>query len=132
MNSSTGSPSPSVPRDPDLIEQARPGHGVPSQDPDPAAQYAIDPVDAEREARSVLAGGGAAGGVAVGAAIGAAVGGPVGVVVGGSLGAIAGALGGIAAGAVMKPGDSHSADPLLEEGARAHGGLGGNGDADRP
>ena len=29
---------PMVERDPDLIEQAKPGHGVPSQDPDPAAQ----------------------------------------------------------------------------------------------
>jgi hypothetical protein len=119
MNSTANLPSHGTPLDPDLAEQARPGHGVPSQDPDSAAQFPIDPADAEREAHSVLAAGGAVGGVAIGAAIGAVVGGPVGIVVGGSLGAVAGALGGVAAGAVTNPGDSHDADPLIKEGVPA-------------
>lgn len=85
--------------DPDLAEQARPGHGVPSQDPDPGAQTALAPAEAEREARSVMTGGGMVGGAALGAGIGVAVSGPVGVVVGGTLGAIAGALSGALGGA---------------------------------
>jgi hypothetical protein len=89
--------------DEDLAEQARPGHGVPSQDPDPAAQFPLAPGEAEREADSVLAGGGILVGAAAGAAIGVAVAGPVGVVVGGTLGAVAGALGGAAAGALVTP-----------------------------
>jgi len=88
-------------QDPDLVEQARPGHGVPSQDPDPAAQELLSPAAAEREANSVLTGGGLVGGAAVGAAIGVMVGGPVGVVLGGSVGAVAGALGGAAAGNLL-------------------------------
>lgn len=91
--------------DKDLVEQAVPGHGIPSQDPDPAAQVALDPEEAEREAKSVMAGGGAVGGAAIGAGIGVAVGGPVGVVVGGAIGAVAGALGGAAAGALLSPGE---------------------------
>lgn len=102
MNSSATLPSPALPRDEDLAEQARPGHGVPSQDPNPAAQTALAPAEAAREAQSVLAGGGAVGGAAVGATIGVVVGGPVGVVVGGALGAVAGALGGAAAGAASR------------------------------
>lgn len=84
---------PREPHDPDLAAQAVPGHGVPSQDPDAAAQVPLPPDEATREARSVLTGGGAVGGAAVGAAVGVLVGGPVGVLVGGPLGAIAGALG---------------------------------------
>lgn len=103
MNSSATVPSHTPPLDEDLVTQARAGHGVPSQDPDPAAQYPLEPEDAEREAKSVLAGGALVGGAAVGAAIGVAVAGPVGVVVGGTLGAVAGALGGIAAGTATKP-----------------------------
>lgn len=90
------------PIDEDLAEQARPGHGVPSQDPDPAAQYALAPQDAKREAKSVLAGGGVVVGMATGAAVGVALAGPVGVVVGASLGAVAGALGGAAAGETVQ------------------------------
>jgi hypothetical protein len=86
--------------DEDLAEQARPGHGVPSQDPDADAQYRLSPEDAEREARSVYIGGGVLAGAAAGAAAGAVVAGPVGVVVGGTVGSVAGALGGAAAGAV--------------------------------
>ena len=86
--------------DPDLREQARPGHGVPSQDPDPAAQTPIDEAHAVAEAKSVYVGGGALAGAAVGAAVGTAVAGPVGVVVGGTIGAVAGAVGGAAAGSL--------------------------------
>ena len=97
MNSSA-IPSPdAAPHDEDLAEQARPGHGIPSQDPSPAAQFQLNPEEAQREARSVLAGGSMVGGAAIGASIGAVVGGPVGVVVGGTLGAVAGAIGSAAA-----------------------------------
>ena len=117
MNSSATQPPHTAARDEDLAEQARPGHGVPSQDPNPAAQIPLGPEEAEREAKSVLTGGAVVGGAAVGAAIGVVVGGPVGGVVGGTLGAVAGAVGGAAAGAGMKPGDSSSADPVPEDGA---------------
>ena len=90
MNSSDSLPLHTESRDKDLAEQARPGHGVPSQDPNPEAQIPLK----SGEANSVLTGGGMVGG----AAVGAATGGPVGVVVGGALGAVAGALGGAAAG----------------------------------
>lgn len=86
--------------DEDLAEQARPGHGVPSQDPDAAAQYQLSPQDAQRESRSVFIGGGVLAGAAAGAAAGAVIAGPVGVVVGGTVGSVAGALGGAVAGAV--------------------------------
>ena len=93
-------PLPDTPTvDTDLNEQAVPGHGIPSQDPDPAAQLVLEPEDAEREARSALAGGGAVAGVAAGATIGLVVAGPLGSVVGATLGAVVGALGGEAAGA---------------------------------
>lgn len=94
---------PVVPGDPDLAEQALPGHGVPSQDPDNAAQEGMTPDEAEREAKSAYVGGGAMAGLAAGAAIGAAVGGPIGVLVGGTVGSIAGALGGEAAGTLNEP-----------------------------
>lgn len=93
--------------DADLAAQAVPGHGVPSHDPDPAAQHAITPEHAHEEARSVYTGAGAL----AGAALGTAVAGPVGVVVGGTLGAVAGALGGAATGAVAQ---DHSGPPAPE------------------
>lgn len=89
--------------DEDLVAQAVPGHGVPSQDPDPQAQLALEPDEAEREAKSVLAGGGVVAGAATGAAVGGLVGGPVGVVVGVAVGAVAGALGGAAISATEAP-----------------------------
>jgi hypothetical protein len=113
MNASPTLPAHTAPPDEDLAEQARPGHGIPSQDPNPAAQVPLTPEEAERESHSVLAGGGMVGGAVVGATVGVAVGGPVGVVVGGTLGAVAGALGGAAAGAAMDHGDAGSADPAL-------------------
>ena len=123
MNSSANLPPQTAPRDEDLAKQARPGHGVPSQDPNPAAQIPLAPEEAEREAKSVLTGGAVVGGAAIGATIGVVIGGPVGVVVGGTLGAVAGALGGAAAGAGMKLGDSSSADPVSAGGDSAHKGT---------
>ncbi len=93
----------SQPQDPDIAEQARPNHGIPSQDPEPAAQVGMTPEESERESKSALVGGGVMAGLAAGAAVGAVVGGPIGVVVGGTLGTIVGALGGEAAGSVMEP-----------------------------
>lgn len=102
--SAMDTPPPNIlPADTDLAEQARPGHGTPSQDTDPAAQLPLEPQEAEREAKSVLVGGGVVAGLATGAVIGAVVAGPVGVVVGSTVGAVAGALGGEAAGATTKP-----------------------------
>lgn len=89
--------------DADLAQQAVPGHGIPSQDPDPAAQHALTDSELRRESDSALMGGGMMAGAAAGAAVGAVVGGPVGVFVGGTAGAIAGALGGAAVGQVVKP-----------------------------
>ena len=120
MNPSATPPSNTAPVDEDLAEQARPGHGIPSQDPNPAAQIPLEPEEAEREAKSVLMGGGVIAGAATGAAIGVVVAGPVGVVVGGTLGAVAGALGGVAAGNIVNPGDSSSADTASAETVRLH------------
>lgn len=95
--------APEPPVDGDLAEQALPGHGVPSQDPDPAAQQMLTPTESERESKTALMGGGMMAGAAAGAAVGVAVGGPVGVFIGGTAGAIAGALGGAAVGQVAQP-----------------------------
>src|SRR3989344_8231787 len=100
-----------------LTDQARSGHGVPSQDPTPAAQFALDPREAEREGHSVLMAGAMVAGMVAGAAIGVSVAGAVGVVVGAPMGAVAGALGGAAAGGVGR-----SLDP---EGASGAGSAGG-------
>jgi hypothetical protein len=114
MTATTTVPSASATPDKDLAEQARSGHGIPSQDPDPAAQSPLRPEEAAREANSTLAGGGVVGGAVIGAAVGVVVGGPVGVVVGGTLGAVAGAVGGQAAGTAMNPVDAGHADPRVE------------------
>lgn len=106
MNPLITQPSNTAPDDEDLAEQGRPGHGIPSQDPDPAAQSPLEPQESEREANSVLVGGGVVAGMATGAAVGVAVAGPLGVVVGATLGSIAGALGGAAAGATANPEES--------------------------
>lgn len=102
MNASTTPRSAGKPMDPDLAEQAHPGHGVPSQDPEPAAQFELSPEEAQREARSVFMGGGLVAGAAAGAALGAALAGPAAVVVVGTLGSIAGALGAAAAGCAIQ------------------------------
>jgi phage tail tape-measure protein len=110
MNSSTTQPASVKPVDPDLAEQAVPGHGVPSQDPSAAAQVGFEPGEAERESKSALIGGGVVAGSAAGAALGAVVAGPVGVFVGGTLGAVAGAIGGAGAGELTTPDSTTSAD----------------------
>lgn len=110
MNPSATPLPDTVPADEDLAEQARPGFGIPSQDPSTGAQTLLAPEEAEREAKSVLTAGGVMAGAATGAAIGVAVAGPVGVVVGTTLGAVAGALGAAAAGSAVTPEDSSPAD----------------------
>ena len=67
--------------DENQAEQARPGHGVPSQNPEYAPQFWLDPGEAEREANSVLMRGGVLAGAATGTAIGVATAGPAGVLV---------------------------------------------------
>ena len=120
MNPLTTPPSNTKPVDEDLAEQANPGHGIPSQDPDAAAQTALEPEVAEREANSVLMGGGMVAGAATGAAIGVAVAGPVGIVVGATLGAVAGALGGAAAGASANPDEVNSVETAQADAVRLH------------
>jgi hypothetical protein len=120
MNSSTTQSTGVQPADPDLAEQAVPGHGVPSQDPNAAAQVALDPEEAERESKSALMGGGIVAGVATGAAIGAVVAGPVGVMVGGTIGAVAGALGSSAAGGLANPESTTSADEAPKDAEDTH------------
>ena len=115
MNSPTTQPTGVKPVDPDLAEQAVPGHGVPSQDPDLAAQVVLDPEEAERESKSVLVGGGLVAGTAAGAAVGAAVAGPVGVLVGGAIGAVAGAIGGGAAGELVNPESTTRTDDVPKD-----------------
>ena len=111
----TTPPSKTVPTDEDLAEQAKPNHGIPSHDPEAAAQTPMQPHEAEREANSALIGGGVVAGAATGAALGVAVAGPVGVLVGASLGAVAGALGGAAAGATGSTEGTSSADAKLSK-----------------
>ena len=101
------------PVDPDLAEQALPGHGIPSQDPSPAAQRGMNPAESAREANSALMGGGLVAGTAAGAAIGAALAGPVGVLVGGTLGAVAGAVGGAGAGKAVDDDEDHEEEARL-------------------
>ncbi len=115
MNASITPRTAGKPADPDLAEQAHSGHGVPSQDPDPAAQFGLSPEEEEREYHSVFMGGGLVAGAAAGAAIGAALAGPAGVVVGGTIGSIAGALGGAAAGSTSHPQDPSVPDTSHEK-----------------
>jgi non-heme chloroperoxidase len=120
MNPSAIAPSSTVQADMDLAAQALPGHGIPSQDPNPAAQTMLEPEEAEREANSALIGGGVVAGMAAGAAIGVTVGGPVGVGVGAALGAVAGALGGAAAGSAANPEDASLTPALPADSVRLH------------
>lgn len=123
-------PSNTATADQDLAEQALPGHGIPSQDPNPAAQTTLEPLEAEREANSALIGGGVVAGMATGAAIGVTVGGPVGVVVGATLGAVAGALGGAAAGTTANPEDAGLTGAAPANPVRLH--IDDSGGAGRP
>lgn len=110
MTQSNPPPIPPNPVDPDTEKQAVLGHGVPSQDPDSSAQVGLSHEEAERESKSVLIGGGLVAGVAAGSAIGAVVAGPVGILVGGTVGAIAGVAGSKAAGELVNPKSTASAD----------------------
>ncbi len=130
MNPSTIPPPDTAAADDDLAEQARPGHGVPSQDPNPAAQIPLEPEEAEREANSVLVGGGVVAGVATGATLGVMVAGPVGVMVGVALGAVAGVLGGAAAGRMVSLGASSSADTAAADTVHLH--IDDSGGSGRP
>ncbi len=123
MTSSTTQLTNVKPVDADITKQAVPGHGVPSQDPDPAAQVALSAVEAERESKSVLVGGGLVAGTAAGAAVGAVIAGPVGVLVGGTLGAVAGAISGGAAGKVINSESTTSADDAPKAAEDAHRGI---------
>ena len=120
MNPSPTRLSDTAPADKDLAEQARPGYGIPSQDPRPAAQIALEPEEAEREAKSVLVGGGVVAGAASGATIGVVVGGPLGVVVGATLGAVVGGLGAAAAGTIVNGKDSPSTGYAPAQAVRLH------------
>ena len=120
MNSSTTQPAGVKAVDPDLAEQAVPGHGVPSQDPSTAAQVALSPEEAERESKSVLIGGGLVAGTAAGAAVGAVIAGPVGVLVGGTFGAAAGAIGGSATGKLANSKSTTGADNAPIDAEDAH------------
>lgn len=106
--------------DADLVDQARPGHGVPSQDPDPEAQVPLEPREAQQEAKSTLMGGGMVAGMATGAAVGVSVAGPVGIVVGATVGAVAGVLGGAAAGAAMPSEEPSGAQTAPADTMRLH------------
>ena len=117
--SATPSPNPE-PEDEDLDEQAHPGHGIPSQDTDSAAQFPLNSQEVEREAHSMLMAGGMGAGMATGAAIGIAVAGPVGGVVGATLGAVAGALGGAAAGTIKHPEDAIHAERAAADSVGLH------------
>ncbi len=130
MHPSTPPTLPANPADEDLAEQARPGHGIPSQDPTSAAQLPLEPGEAEREAKSVLMGGGIVAGAAAGAGIGVAVAGPVGVLVGATVGAVAGALGGAAAGATASLEQSASAVTAPADSVRLH--IDDSGGSGRP
>jgi len=103
MTSPTPLPTDVKPVDPDIAEQAVPGRGVPSQDPNLAAQVGLSNEEAARESKSALTGGGLVAGLAAGAAVGAVVAGPVGVVVGGTVGAAVGVVGSNAVGASVNP-----------------------------
>lgn len=123
MNSFIPEPAGTKPADPDIADQAIPGHGVPSQDPDLEAQVALNPKEAERESKSVLVGGGLVAGTAAGAAVGVAVAGPVGVLVGGTIGAVAGAVGGGAASRLKSPARTIQTDDLRRDTDDPHQGV---------
>jgi non-heme chloroperoxidase len=115
----TGIPADTPAIDADLADQARPGHGIPSQDPTPGAQLPLKSQEVAREGKSVLMGGSVVAGVAAGAVVGVVVAGPVGVVVGGALGAAVGVLGGAAVAAV-NPSDSTQAGTPAASDVRLH------------
>lgn len=118
MTSPKPLPTDVKPADADLAEQAVPGHGVPSQDPEAAAQVGLSPAEAARESKSALIGGGLVAGIAAGAAVGAVVAGPVGILAGGTVGAIAGVIGSNAVGETVDP---DAASPTAKSLKEPHG-----------
>ncbi len=126
MKTSTAQVHKAVPADEDLAKQARPGHGIPSQDPNPAAQIRLNPEEAAREANSALVGGSLIAGEVIGATLGALAAGPVGLVIGATLGAVAGAVGGTAVGGTALSGTAVSGEAVggtetaTEQGVRLH------------
>jgi hypothetical protein len=88
--------------DEDLLELAKPGHGVPSQDPDPSAQYPIGRELAAEEERTVFVGAGVMLGAALGAVVGIAAAGPVGVFAGSMVGGVVGGFGSRALGTTKR------------------------------
>ena len=119
MNPSITLPADVKPVDPDVAEQAVPGHGVPSQDPESDAQVGLSHKEAERESKSALIGGGVVAGLITGSAVGAVVAGPVGILVGGTVGAIAGVVGSNAAGELVNPKSTLSADDRTKKGSES-------------
>lgn len=115
MKSSTILPTGPEPVDPDIAEQAVPGHGVPSQDSNPAAQVGLSPKEAAQESKSILIGGGLVAGMASGAAVGAAVAGPVGILLGSTLGAVAGVVGSGAVGGLVNKKSNGPVDHGLDD-----------------
>lgn len=113
MNTSTASPTHTSTPDQDLVDQARHGHGIPSQDPNPAAQQALAPAEAQREANAALVGAGVVAGVSTGAVIGAGVAGPAGGMVGAALGAVAGVIGAAVAGPMARSGDGSPTETAI-------------------
>lgn len=83
--------------DEDLLRMARPGLGVPSQDPRPEAQVPLSLQESARELQSIFSGGGVLAGIALGATFGMWTSGPAGVL----LGSLAGAVIGITAGVML-------------------------------
>ena len=114
MTSNTPSPSHRI-HDEDVAKQARPGHGIPSQDPKPSAQFALSTEDTRRATDSVLMGSGLVVAAATGAGVGAMVSGPVGILIGASLGAVTGLLCGVAAKKILDSFGAKSLDELAEE-----------------
>lgn len=133
MNTSTTSATHTPTTDEDLIGQARPGHGIPSQDPNPAAQHALAPGEAQREANSALVGGGVVAGMSTGAVIGAGVAGPAGGMVGAALGAVAGTIGAAVAGPLLDTSDvTTTAKALTPTAQHVHLHIEDSGGAGRP
>ena len=81
-------------RDMDLKNQARPGHGVPSQDPSPEAQIPLSDAERNREFTSSFSGSGLLTGAALMASAGGLYAGGTGLMLGGLIGAFAGVCGG--------------------------------------
>ena len=83
-------------QDPDLRSQAKPGYGVPSQDPSPQAQVLLSDAEQQREFTSSFTGTGLIAGTAILAMVGGLVAGSTGLLMGAMVGAFIGVWAGIA------------------------------------